>query len=433
MARKVFISFLGTNNYVECIYDIDGLRSKPVKFVQEALINNICADWTSDDRIYIFCTKEAAEKNWENGGQSKDSIGLKKSLMLKNDILEKVDIDDGFSEEEIWNIFSAVYNKLQPEDEIYFDITHAFRSIPMLTTVLFNYSRVMKNTNLVSIKYGAFEKLGPTFKVREMPLGQRIAPVLELKNIADLQFYTEAAGNLEKFGKVESLSVAIKNPNKKCPPLTMFANASVELVRNISTNRMEKIKSGKSIKSINDSLKPIRRERIPQPVRLIMDKLLSYTKEFVGEDSFTNVEAAIKWVIRYEMFPQAYTMLQEYLITRVGGVLSSSISLDRFADKDDQSGEKNFRMFVSALLSISDDDITSNQFKNVLKSHEDLAKQLLENNDLVKDIRPDYIKLGNARNEINHAKKSDRKYETLKSELETIYKRTVKKHFVSCS
>ena len=164
-----------------------------------------------------------------------------------------------------------------------------------------------------------------------------------------------------------------------------------------------------------------------------MDKLLSYTKEFVGEDSFTNVEAAIKWVIRYEMFPQAYTMLQEYLITRVGGVLSSSISLDRFADKDDQSGEKNFRMFVSALLSISDDDITSNQFKNVLKSHEDLAKQLLENNDLVKDIRPDYIKLGNARNEINHAKKSDRKYETLKSELETIYKRTVKKHFVSCS
>ncbi|MBO4773878.1 MAG: hypothetical protein J5516_03785, partial [Bacteroidales bacterium] len=70
---------------------------------------------------------------------------------------------------------------------------------------------------------------------------------------------------------------------------------------------------------------------------------------------------------------------------------------------------------------------------NVLKSHEDLAKQLLENNDLVKDIRPDYIKLGNARNEINHAKKSDRKYETLKSELETIYKRTVKKHFVSCS
>ena len=433
MARKVFISFLGTNNYVECIYNIDGRLSKPVRFVQEALINDICTDWTDDDRIYIFCTKEAADKNWENDGHAKGTIGLKESLMFKKDILKKVDIDDGFSEEEIWNIFTSVFNRLQPEDEIYFDITHAFRSIPMLTTVLFNYSRVMNNTNLVSIKYGAFEKLGPTFKVREMPLEKRIAPVLELKNIADLQFYTEAASNLEKFGRVESLSIAIKKPNKKCPPLTMFANASVELVKDISTNRMEKIKSGKSIKNINDSLKPIRRERIPQPVRLIMNKLLSYTQEFVGEDSFKNVEAAIKWVIRYEMFPQAYTMLQEYLITRVGGVLSSSISLDRFADKDDQSGEKNFRMFVSALLSIPDYDISCDNYKGVLKLHEDLAKQLLENNELVKDIRPNYLQLGKTRNEINHAKKTDRIYETLKSELEYIYKQTIEKHFIICS
>ena len=426
MARKVFISFLGTNNYVDCIYDIDGRQSAPVKYVQEALVSDICKEWTGNDRIYVFFILDATEKNWIKGG-------LEDRLSFKKDIVEMVPIDEGFSEDEIWNIFSAVYKKLEFDDEIFFDITHAFRSIPMLTTVLFNYSRVMKHTKLVSIKYGAFEKLGPAYIVKDIPLEYRIAPVLELKNIADLQFYTEAANNLEKFGKVESLSIAIRDPNKKRSPLTMFANASEELVKNISTNRMEKIKSGKSIKSINDSLKPIRRERIPQPVRLIMDKLLSYTKEFVGEDSFKNVEAAIKWVIRYEMFPQAYTMLQEYLITRVGGVLSLSISLDRFSDKNDQKGERNFRMFVSALLSISDDDISCNHFKDVLKTHEDLVKQLLENNELVKDIRPNYIRLGKTRNEINHAKKTDRKYETLKSELEYIYKETIEKHFIPCS
>ena len=38
MARKVFISFLGTNNYVECIYDINGHQSKPVKYVKEKAI-----------------------------------------------------------------------------------------------------------------------------------------------------------------------------------------------------------------------------------------------------------------------------------------------------------------------------------------------------------------------------------------------------------
>lgn len=366
--------------------------------------------------------KTLLKKNWINGG-------LEDRLMFKKDIVEKVSIDDGFSEDEIWNIFSSVYNKLNEEDEIYFDITHAFRSIPMLTTVLFNYARVMKRIKLVSIKYGAFEKLGPAFKVKEIPLESRIAPVLELKNIADLQFYTEAANNLEKFGKVESLSIAIKDPNKKGSPLTMFANASEELVKNISTNRMEKIKSGKTIKCIKDSLKPINKVKIPQPVKLIMDKLLSYTQDFVGEDSFKNIEAAIKWVIKYEMFPQAYTMLQEYLITRVCNVLMPLTSKTIFADDEDKKGEKNYRNFVSALLAMSDGDIVADNFKGVLKKHEVFAKQLLTSNEFVKDIRPNFILLATSRNEINHAKKTDRKYETLKSELETIYKQTIEKHF----
>lgn len=427
MARKVFISFLGTNNYVECIYDIDGHQSKPVKYVQEALVSEICKNWTDKDKILIFCTKDATEKNWINGG-------LEDRIMFKKDIVEKVSIDEGFSEDEIWNIFSSVYNKLEEEDEIYFDITHAFRSIPMLTTVLFNYARVMKHIKLVSIKYGAFEKLGPAFKVKEMPLEQRIAPVLELKNIADLQFYTEAANNLEQFGKVESLSKAIKNPSKKGSPLIMFANASEELVKDISTNRMEKIRKGKSIKSIKDSLKPInKKEKVPQPVKLIMDRLLSYTHDFVAEDSFQNIEAAIKWVINYEMFPQAYTMLQEYLITRVCYVILPQIIVTDFANKDDKKGEKNFRMFINALLAMSDEDIADNQFKGILKPHEDLAKQLLGSNNLIKDIRPNFILLATSRNEINHAKKTDRKYESLKTELENIYNLTITKHFSPCS
>lgn len=72
MARKVFISFLGTNNYVECIYDIDGHLSKPVKYVQEALVSEICKDWKGSDRIFVFCTKDATEKKLDQrrlGGQ----------------------------------------------------------------------------------------------------------------------------------------------------------------------------------------------------------------------------------------------------------------------------------------------------------------------------------------------------------------------------
>ena len=50
MARNVFISFLGTNNYLETYYSIGDFKSsQPVRFIQEALIEHLCREWTSED------------------------------------------------------------------------------------------------------------------------------------------------------------------------------------------------------------------------------------------------------------------------------------------------------------------------------------------------------------------------------------------------
>ena len=83
MARKVFISFLGTNNYVECCYSND--EHYPVRFIQETLIRETCKDWTTNDHIYIFCTTDAETRNWVDNGQDGttddiEKIGLGKYL-----------------------------------------------------------------------------------------------------------------------------------------------------------------------------------------------------------------------------------------------------------------------------------------------------------------------------------------------------------------
>ena len=65
MGRKVFISFLGTGNYVNCKYQYpDGEISAPVRFIQEALINKLCQNWSDDDRIFILCTEASQKKNY---------------------------------------------------------------------------------------------------------------------------------------------------------------------------------------------------------------------------------------------------------------------------------------------------------------------------------------------------------------------------------
>lgn len=415
MPRKVFISFLGTTDYVECYYDIDGRRSQPVRFVQEALIADGCKDWDAqNDKIYIFCTAAATDNNWNDGGQAKSpqAEGLERRLLgalsrlgIPADIMEKVDIPEGFSEAEIWQIFSAVYDKLQKDDEIYFDVTHAFRFIPMLTTVLFNYAQAMKRVRVMSIKYGAFEKLGPAYKVKELPLEERVAPVLELKSIADLQFYTEAASDLERFGNVKSLVDAIPGPGKKVPVLEEFASATEELVKNLAINRMEEIKSGHAIKNIRATWKPVKKAGVPKPVQLIMERLMSYTADFVPEDSYANVEAAIAWDVKYQMFPQAFTMLQEYVISRVcdwlKGDAAHADAAARFED------DKPLREFVSAVLGLDEQTRQDKtQWHGQLREHEALADSLLSCA-FIQALRPAYGKLTISRNAINHAKKTN--------------------------
>ena len=116
--RKVFISFLGTNNYVQCKYIFNGESSKPVRFVQEALVASLCKHWTEKDRIFIFYTSKemtgeygSKELNWLDNGQQRitddsERIGLKHRLEdLKNNgirpIVEDYGIVAGFSEVEI--------------------------------------------------------------------------------------------------------------------------------------------------------------------------------------------------------------------------------------------------------------------------------------------------------------------------------------------
>jgi CRISPR-associated Csx2 family protein len=135
--------------------------------------------------VVIFLTDEAFRKNWENDGYgmrkdgSTDCKGLRQCLeeLSLSVPLKQVRIQDGKSEAEIWDIFNQVYSILECEDRVTMDITHAFRSIPMLAIVLLNYARALKQISISGIHYGAFEVLGNLSMVENMPLIERRVPI----------------------------------------------------------------------------------------------------------------------------------------------------------------------------------------------------------------------------------------------------------------
>ena len=441
-ARKVFISFLGTNNYVECRYDYNGQISAPVRFVQEVLIEQMCKEWTANDRIFIFCTrtipeskyskeiKGSKETNWVDNGQERisadiEKIGLehrltdlKKRIELKAEI-EQVDIKPGFSEDEVWDIFTTVLNCLDDGDQIYFDVTHAFRSIPLFSVVLFNYSKFMKGTKLISIKYGAFEKLGPANKVKQINVEERIAPIIDLTNIARLQEYNQIASNLEEFGKVKKLSENIsQNKEDETDDAIYNLGLSIGLLDEyISTIQLNNLKKGEYISYFRDSLMEIKEKEnnIPQPIMEILNRLEEETILFAKEDSNQNIEAAIEWANKHEMVIQEYSLAEEYIINRVIQIVAED-GLYGLEYKDQWE-------IVSSLLSMPDRKYAINSFdKGVLKDNFYFVKRIKDkNSNLLEDLRSSkYQELRKRRNALAHAT-GEYDYNCLKDDFYTLY------------
>jgi CRISPR-associated Csx2 family protein len=174
---KIFISFLGTNAYLHTRYKINNFVSKPVRYVQEALAEYFCKNWDENDKILIFATKGengSIKKNWEIGEINKSDEFGKKYEKIPTGLKEKLEklnlrckiklipIPDGIKEGEIWEIIQKIYENININDELYIDITHSFRYIPMIIPSMITFLRTLKQIKLASIHYGAFEILGTT-------------------------------------------------------------------------------------------------------------------------------------------------------------------------------------------------------------------------------------------------------------------------------
>lgn len=413
MARKVFISFLGTNNYVECFYRKGNTCSEPVRFVQEALIADICKDWTEDDRIYIFCTSEdktgekgSKEINWEDNGQEKiyceiEKIGLQSRLEklkangLKPDF-EEIDICAGFTEDDIWDIFDTVYSTLKKDDQIYFDVTHAFRSIPLFSVVLFNYSKFMISTEVVSVMYGAFEKLGPAYKVRQMPLEERIVQVVDLTNIIRLQQYNQIASNLKDFGRVSRISEMINDETDSNNDIIRNLKKAIEDLDNfIVTIDIRSIKKGNFVNLYRNYIKSYyKKNKIGLPIGTILKELENELSDFLAKESYQNVEAAINWTIRHEMFTQTYPLAEEYVIFYIADAYKDfkPIGLNK---------GKEYRTFVSDILGAPEIAFNKKEWNERVNKYADFADYLSEQEEII-ILRPIYDELRKIRNSLAH-------------------------------
>lgn len=429
MGRKILISFLGNNKYKKCVYKNRalGFESPVVQFVQEAVVQMHCKKWTKNDQIFIFLTDEAKLNQWEGDAYGSTKEGLEtrlKALGLKAKITPVEGIPKGFTEEEMWQLFDFFYEKIEENDEVYFDITHGFRSLPMLGMVLINYAKVLKKIDVKSITYGAFEAIGFGYNIEErIPNPKnRIAPLLELISFSELQDWTIAADSFSRSGDSsgiirlteEKVAPILKTTKGASPPARTLNSLSknLELLSgNLATNRGHSIVAGKFIQNINTNLKKIQsNDTIIPALRPILHKINQKLQSF--NSNLPNWIAAVGWCIQHNLTQQGITQLQEGLLSHFCKMQNNGfINLD-------PSEEKHRDLIRQAIL-IFQKKIPQNKWYKPASENIEIVNILMKN-DKIRQLAKHYVSLSKIRNDINHggylSKKTPDKF---KSELIT--------------
>lgn len=332
MARKVFMSVLGTGFYSECTYVGVNTRTQ-TRFIQEATLNEIGAkEWTSEDRAYVFITDRSETDNWivkdncrtnQRSKESEQYYGLKKVLydMSLPCTVESVKIKDGKDENEMWDIFNTIYGCLQDGDELYFDLTHAFRYLPMLVLVLGSYAKFLKNVKIAYISYGNFDS---RTKCTDNP-DRDEAPIVDLLPLSILQDWTFAAGQFIKSGNVEEIVKLCENeflPLVKASRGKDVAATALRYYTKVLNSTIQDFRFCRGISLINsDNIISLKRstldlgESMIDSLNPLLGKIVASFGDFDDYASINNAYKSALWCYNKGMFQQSATILQETVVT----------------------------------------------------------------------------------------------------------------------
>lgn len=312
------VTFLGTGNYQQATYVLEG-REFTTHLFPEAL-----ATWRQPEEMLVFLTREAREgKHW---------LTLQERLAGKVS-LRCVDIPSGKSEGELWQIFQALADSLPEGEEVIFDVTHAFRSLPILALLAAAYLRVAKQVRLSAILYGAFEARDAADRV----------PVFDLTPFVGLLDWVTATDRFLRSGDATDLADLLRAAHQ-LPWRTAGTQAREELPRHLK-NLADKLREltqalllarppeiAQYAATVENQLPKAEPEmaRFAQPFVLLLERTRNHVASLAADDLATQ-RRLVHWYIEHHHTIQALTLAREWLISWV----CVGLKLDLLKERED--------------------------------------------------------------------------------------------------
>ena len=295
------ISFLGLGNYEVTTFEYRGDKCRTCLF-PVALCH-----FHRPAELLVMVTEQAKKKWFDK---------LKEELQPTGIVPEPVDIPEGHSIDDLWTIFHRLTDHLEEEEELLFDITYSFRTLPFLAFLAASYLRVVKRVNLKGVFYGAWEARQPQSKPA---LPTDLSPVFDLSPFTELLSLTAATDQFVKTGSAESLALLLRRTDSSSP----LADSLMGIAQGLHLLRpAEVMKGAEALPNLINKAVPAVSETTPPIVSLIQ----RVNKEYgtFGLSSATdfndNAKAAlvrqlrmVKWYADKGQFVHALSMAREWI------------------------------------------------------------------------------------------------------------------------
>ena len=399
--RRVFLSVLGTSNYIPCVYCVDQVRLKETYKAKE---------WDSRDRVYIFLTEKARKENWVVAGNVKKDrngntipyVGLADELKGLGLAASCSDVDipggDGRDksekerEEEIWQIFKTIYEKLEDGDRVYLDITHGFRHNPDGTVPLVDLLSISGLLDWTAaadqyISAGSSDKLHGLY----MPEVKRSrSEVVNESGHGGHGFRSADDPRMLALDNLQSLLKSVRSLDKE-----------------LLTCHGTKIVSGSTAQKILGNIGLVKKNSentlpLPEPFIPLLDKIGDEARPY-RPDSIRNLFIAARACCEHRMYQQALTFLDEGIIT----FLCDKFGLDWTKEADRNCASNGFYLSQRSWLNNTQPQDNNGETKHY---KEDVIRQI-QASPAVVAIGKDVSDMTELRNQYMHCALSKKKNE----------------------
>jgi CRISPR-associated Csx2 family protein len=267
----------------------------------------------------------------------------------------------------MWGFFSHLQTIIKKDDDVYLDVTHGFRHIPIILMNAMTYlTTYRENVNVAGIFYGAFEAKTDPRDASEP------APVIDLSATWEMYKLFHAVRDFTEFGHGRDLADLIKPKNKE------LAN-SIE-----SFHKAAQISYSKDyftqLHILASKLKT--QDMVPEsllPAKPIFEK---WFEEQKSDEDWHRQILLSKWYYDRQLYQQAVTLLTE-------GLISYAMAKANY----DYKAEKERIKFVKEKLFEDKDKYHYFGYKDITRLYLDIKniRNKMNHGGFVKNVSPEFV------------------------------------------